>query len=858
MSKNLKGLTREEVLKSRELNGTNKINEAEPKKFWKEWLASFDDPMLKLLLAITALMAVIAVLGFTEWFEIIGILISVCIVSFISTKTSMSSDNEYRKLKEETSHEECRVLRDGKLQVIDCNDIVVGDLVSVQVGEKIHADGFLFYGRIKVDNAALNGEAEECKKEATEEYDVDNGEMTDKHMLLRGALCVDGEGFMLVTKVGMSTLMGKMAEDMQDEEVDSPLKVKLAKLAGQISKFGYIGAVVIGIAILLNSVFSMGASAWFGQPLPLIFKDVLEAVLLAVTIVVMAVPEGLPLMIAIVLMQNTSKMLQHNVLVRKAIGIETAGSLNILFSDKTGTITKGKMEVVKLITEYGNEFKSINDLNENTRKVVADAIINNTSSTIIDGQVQGGNFTDKALMEYAKDANGTKYEVVKVQTFSSANKYMATTVRFEDGTVGTYYKGAVEKLLDNCSLEPSINSKLKERVDELAGDSIRCLSIAYHEGELVENELPTDMRLIAITGIRDDVRPEARDAIKEVNEAGIQVVMITGDKLETARAIAKDANLITSPEHIAITSTELNEMTDEEVKEMIPQLRVVARALPTDKSRLVRLCQEMNLVCGMTGDGANDAPALKRADVGFAMGLSGTDAAKEAADIVITDDNFASIRNAVLYGRTIYNNIMKFVRFQLCINVLAVVVCAVCPFFGIQEPLNIVQLLLVNLVMDSLGALMLGQEPAKEEYMLEKPKSRTQSIVSKSMMSQILSTSLGMIIMSFVFLFVPVFKTLFGEALIAGYFALFMFMALMNAFNVRSEDYHLFKGLKENSMFLKVWIAIAVVVVLAVSFGGAFLGVMPLSLIQWVIVSVLSLLMIPVGMLVKFIIKKLK
>ena len=324
---NFNGLNNEEVKQNRANHGNNKIVEAEPKKFWKEWIANFEDPMLKLLVGITILMAIIAVLGFTEWFEVIGILVSVSIVTLISTKTTMTSDSEYRKLKENNSHEECKVYRNGKVEIIDVNDIVVNDLVIVQSGEKIHADGYLLHGNIKIDNSALNGESIEVNKIGLSgiTYDFEQGDMTDSHMLLRGALAVDGEGVMKVLKVGMNTMMGEMAKEMSEDEIDSPLKVKLTKLAEQISMFGYIGAVVIGLAILGNSILSMGFNEWIGQPIPLMIKDVLNAVLVAITIVVMAVPEGLPLMIAIVLMQNTSKMLKHNVLVRKAVGIGTAG-----------------------------------------------------------------------------------------------------------------------------------------------------------------------------------------------------------------------------------------------------------------------------------------------------------------------------------------------------------------------------------------------------------------------------------------------------------------------------------------------------------------------------------------------------
>ena len=856
--KKINGLTNAEVEEVRAHFGDNKIAEAEPKKFWNEWIANFEDPMLKLLVGITALMAVIAAFGFTEWFEVIGILISVTIVTLISTKTAMVSDGEYRKLKEENSHETCKVYRNGQIEIIDINDLVVGDFVLVQSGEKIHADGFLYDGSIKVDNSALNGESDEVKKIPTDFYDFANGEMTDSHLMLRGALVADGEGVMKIAKVGANTMMGRMAEEMTEEEVDSPLKVKLTHLAEQISKFGYIGAVVIGLAILGNSILSNGAGAWLAQPFALMAKDVLNALLVSVTIVVMAVPEGLPLMIAIVLMQNTSKMLQHNVLVRKAVGIETAGSLNILFSDKTGTITKGQLEVVNFIDKDGNQFDSITGLDEGMQKLVATSLKINNSAMIVDGEITGGNMTDRALLQYVKDIEHEDLKVVKVETFNSAKKFMATQCETAMGRTLTLYKGAVERVLDKCiNITDEERERINTIVDEMANNAIRVLAISYAHGELVAGELSPEMSLLGVIGIRDDVRPEAKTAIEEVQNAGVQVVMITGDRKETAVSIAKDAGLLTSNTDVVLTSSELEEMTDEEVKAIIPNLKVVARALPTDKSRLVKLSQELGLVAGMTGDGTNDAPALKRADVGFAMG-SGTDVAKEAGDVIILDDNFKSIADSVLYGRTIYNNILKFIKFQLTINVVAVFICAVCPFFGIQEPLNIVQLLILNLVMDSLGAMALGGEPALKEYMNEKPKSRTQSIVTKDMMIQVGAMGAFMAVLSLLFLFVPMVQQAFGEAHLTGYFALFMLMSVFNGFNVRSAGLNVFEGLNENKTFANVMLAIVAILVVLTLVGGEFLAVVPMNMVQWIHVTVIAMTVVPFGTLLKSLIKSQK
>ena len=863
----LHGLNDEEVLESRQKFGDNKIIEAEPETFLDKFKDAFGDPMIKLLLAIACIMAIMAFLGYAEWGELIGIVISVLLVTGISAKTEMSSDNEYRKLKDGTKKELCKVYRNGKIVEIEVDDVVVGDRIIIQSGDKIPADGVLCSGAIAVDNSALNGESEECKKYAIpndfiyREVAITGDTFVDKHSLFRGAVVVNGEGVLEVKKVGMMTMMGEMAKDMQDDDVESPLKVKLSKLADSISKFGYIGAVVIAITLMIHKVIvAGGVSPYFDLGMMYVFKDLLEVLMLAVVIIVMAVPEGLPLMIAIVLMQNTSKMLQNNVLVRKPIGIETAGSLNILFSDKTGTITKGELEVVEFFDgDLKDSYKSSNYIKE----YMGLCIGKNTGAMFDNNdKVIGGNATDKALLNFLgkNEMNSLNdIKVVKSQGFNSANKYSAAEL--ENVTV---YKGAPERLLgkatkyinENGQVVQIDKDKLNAKIDALADKAMRVLSFAYSQSELVEDTLPDDLVIVGFVGIRDDVRPEAKQAIKEVQNAGVQVVMITGDRKETAVAIAKDSGLIKSDDELAFTSEELNKMTDDEIKAVITKIRVIARALPTDKSRMVRIAQELNLVCGMTGDGVNDAPALKRADVGFAMG-SGTDVAKEAGSIVILDDNFKSIENAILYGRTIYNNILKFIKFQLTINVAAVAVSAISPFFGVEEPLKITHILWINLVMDGLGALALGAEPALKKYMSEKPKSRTQSLVNKNMMSQVLCAGAWLGVISFAFLKLPFFKEFFeneGQHLTA-YFSMFVFSAVANGFNVRSEGINIFEHIKENKGFIKVMLTIVLVQIILTFVGGEIFSCTPFGIKGWLIIIVMSLTMIPVDMLRKIIMK---
>lgn len=879
-----KGLNEQQVQESRKKFGSNKLPESKPTTFWKEFKETFSDPMIRILLVIVAVMLVMFAFGYAEIFDPIGTVVAILIVATVTAKNGVASDLKYRQLKERSKKETCKVYRSGQIHVLDMDDVVVGDKILLQSGDRVPADGILIAGHLKVNNMALNGESCECQKSAGNENTKFPDKITtadtfnDKHLLFRGEILYDGEGVLDVRKVGTQTEMGKMALEMsEDNEPDSPLKVKLSKLANQISTFGYIGAAVITLLYIVYFVMQAGGvSAYLANDLPTIIQNIVSAVSLAVVIIVCAVPEGLPLMIAIVLMQNTSKMLEHNVLVRKAEGIETAGSLNILFSDKTGTITKGQLEVVDFMIADGQTVSL--ESNKSLNQLVSIAVSRNTQSMFDDnGQVVGGNATDQAMVRMLGKERFDTYKDLPIedsQTFSSQNKFSQAYVSGK-----TFYKGAPEKLLASAktyvdangtvqSFDDSTASKLNRKIDELAEKAMRILAIGYSEHKMVEDKINNDLTLIGLVAIRDDVRPEARDAIAEVQAAGIQVVMITGDRKETAVAIAQDAGLYhPNTSDVALTSNELNEMSDAEVKKIIPNIRVISRALPTDKSRMVRLCQELNLVCGMTGDGVNDSPALKRADVGFAMG-SGTEAAKEASKIVILDDNFKSIKDAILYGRTIYHNILKFCLFQLVINVAAVVISAISPFIGVEEPLKVTHLLFVNLVMDGLGAMMLGNEPALEKYMTEKPRRRDESIISKTMAKQIGTMAVWFVVISMFYLKSSFVAGLFQTQAqhLTGYFVLFIWAALMNGFNVRDNGTGIFKRLNENPNFLKI-----MSIIIAVQLAIVYAGIIPFAPFQWIgdmfsctpipltglaCVAVFAITMIPVDLIRKMFVNR--
>lgn len=878
MHKKLNGLTAAEVEESRKKHGANSIPEAEPETFWQLFLEGFQDPMIRILCVIAVIMFGMFLVGESDWYEPVGTIIAILLVNFVSARTGVANDRAYRDLKASQKKDTVKARREGVIKVIPADEVVVGDVILLQSGDKILADGILAQGALSVDNSALNGEAEECPKtEAPDGFaipeTITGDTFVDAHSLFRGATVLDGEGYMIVQKVGLDTMMGKMAKDMEDKEPDSPLKVKLNKLAGQISVFGYIGAIIIALAYFIHFVMLAGGlSAYLATGGLSILGDVMNAIAIAITIIVCAVPEGLPLVIALVLMQNTGKLLKVNVLVRKSIGIETAGSLNILFSDKTGTITKGQLEVVEFFDGCGRT----TDIN--TAAAMREALhlsIGKNTGALFDDQhhVVGGNMTDQALLKFLGEeafhalAARDDCEIGAQQDFNSANKFSQA---YLPGQGRTFYKGAPERLLakakkclDTQGNEVDIDeTALGQKIDDLANRAMRVLAFGYSREKLVRDEIHDDLVLIGLVGIRDDVRPEAREAIEEVQKAGIQVVMITGDRRETAMAIAREANLYHGGDELVLTSAELAEMSDDEVKKIIPRIRVISRALPTDKSRMVRLCQEMNLVVGMTGDGVNDSPALKRADVGFAMG-SGTEVAKEAGKLVILDDNFNSIKNAIWYGRTLYINILKFCKMQLVINLAAVFVSAISPFIGIESPLKVTHLLWINLCMDSLASLMFAGEPALKKYMRMKPRRRDESIISRPMATQIVIMSIWLTTLSLVWFKVPVFRACFATEAqwYTGFFCMFVFAFMVNAFNVRSDGLNVFEHIGENKRFIHIWLAIMAVQVLLVSIGGVIgevFSCVRFGLDGWIAVCLMALTMYPVDLIRKVLTPKPK
>ena len=856
----LTGLTSKQVEESRQKFGSNSLTQIPPDPLWKKILEGFKDPMIMILLVALVVQVVLFFLGQAEWFEPVGILIAILIANGVASVSESKQEGKASALKaEEEAKETAKVVRNGKLEEIHVSEVVVGDIVFLQAGDKIPADGTIAEGELKVDQASLNGETEEADKipyVEGETYDIKD--LLNPYYAYRGTVVCGGEGYMEIKVVGDKTLFGELALEVQEDTRETPLQVKLGKLAKQISTFGYIGAIAIVLGIMAKTLITgstpSGVYEWI--------RLIMDAVTVAVTIIVCAVPEGLPMLTSILLSFQSLRMAKDNVLVRKINGLETAGSLSILFSDKTGTITEGKLSVVEMAT--GN-VKVYNALSEMPTSLAFDVITGigiNNSAVASDGVIIGGNSTDRALMAFLVSSNAvnsmTKADVKAFNAFDS-NKKMSSVTITSDGKSVTYVKGAPEKVIARCTHYIDEKGQTKELVeknylttyiDTQAGRSMRLLAVAKADGE----SDAANLTLVCVISIRDNVRKEAVDAIREVQNAGIQVVMVTGDRKETAVAIAKEAGLLKSKDDVALTSAEMAEKTDEELKEILPHLRVVSRALPTDKSRLVRIAQDLDLVVGMTGDGVNDSPALKKADVGFAMG-SGTEVAKEAGDITILDDNFASIEKAILYGRTMFKSIRKFLIFQLTVNVAAVLTCFIGPLLGENVVMTVIQLLLINLAMDTLAAIAFGSEPALKEYMRDKPIPRKASIISKDMLIEIIISAAYITFICLSILFFKPVKNLFGNVdttyLKSALFATFMMAITFNGFNARTSHINPFENIGRNKSFLIVMFAIFALQFVFVTFGGEVLSVESLSPKAWLICLGLAFLVIPIDMLRK-------
>lgn len=846
------GLSDKEVIEKRKKYGDNGLSRKKQDTFFKMFVETLGDPIIKILLIALSIKIIFLFKDF-DFYETIGIVLAIIIASFISTISEYGSEKAFERLQEESSKIRVRVIRNSKVVLVDVSDIVLDDIVLLSSGDKVPADGVILEGTISLDESSLNGEAKEVYKSSS----------STSNKVYRGTVVYNGEALIRVDAVGDKTFYGNLASEIQDKEPISPLKLRLTKLAKTISIFGYIFAILVALGYLFSVVFiennfdidKIVATISNGR---VMFGHILYALTLSVTLIVVSVPEGLPMMITLVLSSNMRRMLKKNVLVRKLVGIETAGSLNILFTDKTGTLTKGKLEVIGLYLPnkvFINNVMELSSYRNYYDLVIPSLLYNNDSVYDFDNnRVIGGNITDRAIMDFIKMKKGDEYKVTDKVSFDSKNKYMISVVKGANNL--RLIKGAPEVIINACNTYYDANGDKKifknkdemfKKVDDYTKNGIRVLALAISDDVLNLRSF-RNVSFLGLVMIKDEVRKEAISGLEMVKAAGIQTVMVTGDNKNTASALAFELGLLSNDDDIILTSDELAKMSDKDVKKILPKLKVVARSLPHDKSRLVNVARDLDLVVGMTGDGVNDAPALKKADVGFAMG-SGTEVAKEASNIVILDDNFMSIVNAILFGRTIFKSIRKFIIFQLSVNICAVMVSLIGPFIGIDQPVTVIQMLWINMVMDTLAGVAFAYEPPLIEYMNEKPKKKGEHIVNKYMFNQIIVMGLYTSLLCLLFLKLPSISNLFeqnGGHLMTAFFGLFIFCSIFNSFNARTHRINIFSNIFKNKAFLIVILFIVIIQIYLIYYGGEVFRTVGLSLYEFNMMILISMTVIPV------------
>lgn len=857
----MKGLTNEQVKMSREKYGSNKLPEPKLKKWYEFAIEALTEKITLILITIAVLQLVLGFMGVMDMTDPIMILIVLGIVTAIAVKTGLGVQKSAAELRAKTSTRYCSVIRDGKVQTINKNDLVVGDVVCIEAGQEIFADGYIVEGKVSVSNAAINGENKECKKTPVNGYvpkeSTSTDDFTNQNCLFAGTSVLSGEGKMIVTEVGINTINGDTLLKMQTlEPPKTALQIAIDRLCDVISKYGTIAAGFTFIVLLVTGIAEVGFREYFGGGILDTIQKIAQAFSVALTIVVAAVPEGLPLIINIVTKQNVKTMERFNILAKNPNKIPELAYVDLICTDKTGTLTTGVMTPTTVIDGYGNEVDQDTNLWDYIKKNIC---LNNSATYDAENNITGGNSIDRAILKYVDSTEFFNIQknnkIIMKQVFQSEYKYSSCTS--ESGI--SYYKGAPEKLIEHCSKmlisEPvAFNKSDKERllgvIKSMTEKSMRCIALAMADGNIVENTLPDDMTFLGIIGVVDPVRKEVPEAVRVAHKAGIQIIEITGDCYETAVAVATEAGIYKEGD-LALTNAQFEKMSDDEIKKIIPTLRVISRCSPNTKLRLVSLAQELGRSVGMTGDGTNDSPALKKADVGFGM-EAGTDVAKEASDIILTDNNFASIIRGVELGRTFMHDIMMFLEFQLPINFSLLVLSILFPILSGGALLASVQILIINIIMDSLNSLSFGGEPPKAEYMTENPIKKGSGLFIRGAKKRITISTITFIVLYGVLMFSPVSKlfTTDVEAMTAR-FAMLCIMSVCNGFGIRTEHINLLHGLKNNKTFVYIAAGIVLGTIALCNVLGGLIQATAMNMSQWIAIIGLSLTVIVVDIIRK-------
>ncbi len=869
---NFNGLKSSEVEVSRTTYGSNKLPEPELKKWYHFAKEALTEPITMILIIIALFQLVLGAMGVMSLSEPVMIIVVLAIVTEIAVKTGLGIQKSAAELRAKTAVRYCDVVRDGSVQTINKDDLVVGDLVLLRTGQEIFADGFIVDGEISVNNAAINGETKECRKIPSANYKhvktTSTTAYTDQCSLFAGTVIMSGEGKMIVTDVGVNTVNGDTLVKMQTlEPPKTALDIALDHLCDFISKWGTIAAVLAFVIMTITGILNAGSlSQYFSGNILENIQKVAQNISNALTIIVAAVPEGLPLIVKLVTKQNVSTMEKFNILAKNTGKIPELAYVNLICTDKTGTLTTGEMTSTVMVNgncqDIFNKESSLNEL------IDLNICMNNSAVFDSNGNITGGNSIDRAVLDMLSPEDAQKIQnkaiMKKRVPFSSENKFSAVTLN-NGANDFTVYKGAPEKLIEKCKfyldndgivteLTEEKRKALKSHIKGLTEKAMRCIALTI--SDQTDDDLPDEMNLLGVIGVVDPVRNEVPEAVKIAHKAGIQVIEITGDCMETAKAVAMEAGIY-KPGDLAVTNDEFEAMSDVKVKEIIPQLRVISRCSPNTKLRLVTLAQEIGMSVAMTGDGVNDAPALKKADVGFGM-QDGSDVAKEAADIVLTDNNFASVVKAVELGRTFMHNIMMFLEFQLPINISLLILSMVFPIIsGGSALLAAVQILIVNIIMDSLNSLSFGGEPPKEEYMNEEPIMKGSGLFIRGAKGRIALSSIVFIALFGVITF-GLIGNMFATKLSAmtARFALLCLMAVFNGFTIRTDSMNLFKGIKNNKLFVYIALGIFAMTVVLCNFVGNLVQTTPMDAKQWIVVLVTAFMVVPVDWIRKAICKK--
>ncbi len=841
----LTGLTDQEVLSSREKYGVNLLTPPKRPSMWKLYLEKFQDPVIRVLLVAAFFSLIISIIE-SEYAETIGIFFAIFLATGIGFYFEYDANKKFDLLNAVGEETPVTVIRNGKIHEIPRKDIVVGDIVILNTGEEVPADGTLLEAvSLQINESSLTGEL--MVNKTVDEAHFDEEATYPSNTVMRGTTVTDGHGIMRVDKVGDATEIGKVARQATEQsEEQTPLNIQLTKLANLIGKAGFTIAALTFIIFTskdLYAYFTSGAYTGDWHSWLAIARIVLKYFMMAVTLIVVAVPEGLPMSVTLSLALNMRRMLKTNNLVRKMHACETMGAITVICTDKTGTLTQNLMQVYEA------------QVDNSQPDLVAEGIAVN-STAFLEEKAAGekpsgvGNPTEIALLLWlngqGKDYMSlrTQAKVVNQLTFSTERKYMATLV---DSPIRQkrilYIKGAPEIVMSKCNLPADTIARYNEQLLAYQNKAMRTLGIAYRE--IAEGESSDCATLVneggltfqGIFAISDPIRPDVPDAVKKCQSAGIGVKIVTGDTPGTATEIARQIGLWQpeDTERNRITGVEFAALSDEEALDRVLDLKVMSRARPMDKQRLVQLLQQKGAVVAVTGDGTNDAPALNHAQVGLSMG-TGTSVAKEASDITLLDDSFHSIATAVMWGRSLYKNIQRFIVFQLTINVVALLSVLLGAFFGTELPLTVTQMLWVNLIMDTFAAMALASISPSMDVMNEKPRKRTDFIITPAMRNNILGVGLGFLVILMGLL--AYFKTLPGGMDVhhlTVFFTIFVMLQFWNLFNasVFGTNHSIFKDASHALGMLSVALIILVGQFLIVTFGGKVFRTEPLPLMEW-------------------------